>query len=146
MYKLIRRNVNNSESAFSGANLSWPFGSAVLINKPGLSLVRKARLAHRSTAFHSVSLCQRGAGGSLAQSPGCLPSECEASIPSLQGRLHQSHLLPLVLEKNRQMQKADVQRRVWYNPKLRGELGCQLPPGHPASQGIRVVSCDASSP
>lgn len=37
-----------------------PFGSAILINKPGLSLVRKARLAHRSTAFHSVSLCQRG--------------------------------------------------------------------------------------
>lgn len=60
MYKLIRRNVNNSESAFSGANLSWPFGSAVLINKPGLSLVRKARLAHRNTAFRSVSLCQRG--------------------------------------------------------------------------------------
>ena len=60
MYKLIRWNVNNSESAFSGANLSWPFGSAVLINKPGLSLVRKARLAHRNTAFRSVSLCQRG--------------------------------------------------------------------------------------
>lgn len=122
MYKLIRRNVNNSESAFSGANLSWPFGSAVLINKPGLSLVRKARLAHRNTAFRSVSLCQRGAGGSLAQSPGCLPLECEGSIPSLQGRLHQGHLLPLVRKKNRQTHRADVQRRAWYNPKLHGEL------------------------
>lgn len=45
MYKLIRQNINNCESAFSGANLSRPFGSIVLISKPGLSLVRKARLA-----------------------------------------------------------------------------------------------------
>ena len=85
MYKLIRQNINNCESAFSGANLSWPFGSGVLINKPGLSLVRKARLARGNTAFRAVSLWQRGAGGSLAHRPGCLPLECKGSILHFRG-------------------------------------------------------------
>ena len=41
MCELIRQNRNNSKSAFSDVNPSWLFGSVVLINKPGFSLVRK---------------------------------------------------------------------------------------------------------
>lgn len=39
--ELIRQSRNNSKSAFSDVNPSWHFGSVVLINKPGFSLVRK---------------------------------------------------------------------------------------------------------